>query len=105
MYNEFMFYFLKVVVVFMMQCWDDVDIIGMDLMSDSFFFFSFVCCFFGWNCLWFLKVWDVMLLFKWEISGIVFLVDFQCIVECIVCFEIIVENYGSFRVVQLVFFD
>ncbi|KAK4672314.1 hypothetical protein QC763_102020 [Podospora pseudopauciseta] len=104
-YNEPTFHTPKAVVALMMQCWDDADTIGMDLMSDSSSFFSFVRRLPGWNCLWSLKARDAMLSFKRETSDIVLPEDFQRTVERTARSEIIAENHGSSRVSQPAFLD
>ncbi|KAK4180151.1 hypothetical protein QBC36DRAFT_357952 [Triangularia setosa] len=102
-YNEPTFHTPKAVVNLIMQCWHDAKIIGMDLVSDSSSFFSFVRRLPGYDCLWTLKARDAMLSFKREVSSIVLPDDSQQTLERTARSEVIAENRGSARLPQTAF--
>ncbi|KAK4204029.1 hypothetical protein QBC40DRAFT_345858 [Triangularia verruculosa] len=99
-YNEPTFHTPKAVVALMMRCWYDAEEIGMDLVSDSASFFSFVRRLPGWDCLWTLKARDAMVTFKRELRALVLPEVFQRSVEREARTEVMAENYGSRRLSQ-----
>ncbi|KAK0667749.1 hypothetical protein QBC41DRAFT_366023 [Cercophora samala] len=104
-YNEPTFHTPKAVVGLIMRCFPDAMVIGMDLMSDSSSFFSFVRRLPGWDCLWALKARDAMLSYKRDVSNIVLPQDFLQTVERTARSEIIAENEGRARLAQTAFQD